>query len=301
MKHAKKLYMTAALACALAFTGCSNQNDEKAPATETKPVAQTAAPADDGHGHSAEEHAALAQQDNGLSGTVLETFDSGGYTYIQLDNGSEKIWAAVGQSKVAVGDKVTLLNGPVMTDFHSKTLDRTFPQIVFSAGLKEGGSASGHGSMTGATASSSFSEAMQQEGGAMMGASMMGMGDQMQQSGGSVQAVTPHQEIQVEKAEGENGYTVEEIFAQAADLAGKKVTIRGKAVKVSPSIMGRNWIHLQDGSGNAMNNSHDLVVTSAEIPAADSIVVMQGVVAKDKDFGAGYFYNVIVEEAVIVQ
>ncbi len=200
---------------------------------------------------------------------------------------------------VAVGDKVTLRNGPVMNDFHSKTLDRTFPQIIFSAGLKEASGASAHGSMTDG-AGASFSDAMQQEGGSMMGGAPM-MGDQMQQSGGSVQAVTPLQEVKVDKAEGDNGYTVEEIFTKTADLAGKKVTIRGKAVKVSPNIMGRNWIHLQDGSGSAANNSHDLVVTSAEIPEADSIVTVQGVVAKDKDFGAGYFYNVIVEEAVIVK
>jgi hypothetical protein len=293
--------MTAALVCALAFTGCSNQSDEKAaPATETKPAAQVAAPADDdGHGHTAAEHDALVQTQNKLSGTIVETFDSGGYTYIQLDNGSEKIWGAVGQTKVAVGDKVTLRNGPVMTDFHSKTLDRTFPQIIFSAGLVEdGGAASPHGSMMGA-ASGSFADAMQQEAPIMGDGSMPGMVADMQQSGGSGGAITPLQAVQVDKAEGENAHTVEEMFTTSADLAGTKVKIRGKVVKVSPNIMGRNWVHLQDGTGDAKNNTHDLVITSAEIPEIDSIVVMEGVMAKDKDFGAGYFYNVIVEEAVI--
>jgi hypothetical protein len=116
-----------------------------------------------------------------------------------------------------------------------------------------------------------------------------------------MQAVSPLQELAVEKAEGENGYTVEEIYAQAADLAGKKVKIRGKAVKISPAIMGKNWIHIQDGTGNPMNNSHDLVVTTNDMPEKDSIILVEGVLAKDKDFGAGYMYNVIVEEAVVTQ
>lgn len=301
MKHAKKFYLTAALACALAFTGCSNQNDDKAPATETKPVAQTTAPADDGHGHTAAEHDALVPEQNSLSGTVLETFDSGGYTYIQLDNNSEKIWGAIGLTKVAVGDKVTLRDGPVMTDFHSTTLDRTFPQIIFSTGLVEDGGASPHELMADGD-SGSFADAMQQEAPMMGGAPMPGMGADMLESGGSsVQAVTPHQEIQVDKAEGENSYTVEEIFTKAADLAGKKVKIRGQVVKVSPSIMGRNWIHLQDGTGSATNNNHDLVVTTAEIPETNSVIIIEGVMAKDKDFGAGYFYNAIIEEAVIIK
>ena len=120
-------------------------------------------------------------------------------------------------------------------------------------------------------------------------------------SGGSMQAVSPLQEISVEKAEGENGYTVEEIYNQAADLAGKKVKIRGKAVKISPAIMGKNWIHIQDGTGNPMSNSHDLVITTNDMAEKDSIILVEGILAKDKDFGAGYMYNVIVEEAVVTQ
>lgn len=297
MKHAKKIYMTTALVLALAFTGC-NQNEKKAEATApetpvaaapetTAPTAQEAAAA----APAAAQPAAEAAQ-GALAGTVVETFDSGGYTYIQLDTGTQKIWAAVGQTKVTVGDKISLQNGPVMRDFHSKSLDRTFPEIIFSAGLA-GAAADPHGGAAG-----SFSQAVQGEGAAMPPAGGMGAGAQ-EASGGSVKAITPLQEVKVEKAEGENCYKVEELFASASDLAGKKVKIRGKVVKVSPNIMGRTWIHLQDGSGNPMNNTHDLVVTSADAPELDSIVVVEGQLAKDKDFGAGYFYNVIVEGATV--
>ena len=299
MKHAKKIYMTTALVLALAFTGC-NQNEKKAEATAPEtPVAaapaqemkEAAAPAAQEAATAAQPAAEAAQ--GPLSGTVVETFDSGGYTYIQLDTGTGKIWAAVGQTKVTAGDKISLQNGPVMRDFHSKSLDRTFPEIIFSAGLA-GAAADPHGGAAG-----SFSQAVQGEGAAMPPpAGGMGAGAQ-EASGGSVKAITPLQEVKVEKAEGENCYRVEELFASAGDLAGKKVKIRGKVVKVSPNIMGRTWIHLQDGSGNPMNNTHDLVVTSTDAPEVNSIVVVEGELAKDKDFGAGYFYNVIVEGATV--
>ena len=303
MKHAKKFYMTTALVLALAFTGC-NQNEKKAETTapETQAAAistqeskDAAAPAQattpEVSVPAAAQPAAEAAQGD-LSGTIVETFDSGGYTYIQLDTGTEKVWAAVGQAKVAVGDKISLRNGPVMRDFHSKSLDRTFPEIIFSSGI------AGANAVPQAGVAPSFSQAMQSEGGAAMPPAAMGMGAE-EASGGSIKAITPLQEIKVKKAEGENGYQVEEVFASAADLAGKKVKIRGKVVKVSPGIMGRTWIHLQDGTGNPMNNTHDLVVTSAEVPELNTIVVVEGELAKDKDFGAGYFYSVIVEGATV--
>ena len=285
MKMTKTLYLAAGLTAALTFTACSDQDDTKAPSSESKKPAvaqeQKAAP---------QPPAAPQASASALSGTVVETFDGGGYTYIQLDTGTEKKWAAIGQTTVTVGEKVSLKPGPVMSDFHSRTLDRTFPEIIFSSGLVSAKDAA-------ASIGSSFGNALQGEGMGMMPPT----GAMEQVSGGSMQAITPLQEVNIEKAEGENGYTVEEVFNQAADLAGKKIKIRGKAVKVSPNIMGKTWIHIQDGTGNPMANSHDLVVTSADIPEKDSIIVIEGVLAKDKDFGAGYKYGVIIEEAIVTQ
>lgn len=296
MKHAKKLYLTAVLSLALAFTGCSNQNDKKAEAPAEQKEAAVQAPAQDVKALPPAQVAEAAT----LEGTVVETFNSGGYTYIHLDTGSKKLWAAVGETSVAAGEKVTLQNGPVMTDFYSKTLDRTFPEIIFSGGCQVAGKEpQAAAAPAGGEAAPSFSAALQGEGAApVMPPPGMGVEDA---GGGSIKAVTPVQEVKVDKAEGENGYKVEEIFEKAADLAGKKVKIRGKVVKVSPNIMGRNWVHLQDGSGDAMKNSHDLVVTTADVPELNSIVVAEGVLTKDKDFGSGYFYNVIIEEALITK
>lgn len=283
MKMTKTLYLAAGLTAALTFTACSDQDDTKTPSSEAKKPAvaqeQKDAP-----------QAPVASQASVLTGTVVETFDGGGYTYIQLDTGTEKKWAAIGQATVTVGEKISLKPGPVMSDFHSRTLDRTFPEIIFSSGLAGAQDAA-------ASVGSSFGNALQGEGMGMMPPT----GAMEQVSGGSMQAITPLQEVDIDKAEGENGYTVEEVFNQAADLAGKKIKIRGMAVKISPNIMGKNWIHIQDGTGNPMANSHDLVVTSADIPEKDSIIVVEGVLAKDKDFGAGYKYGVILEDAVVTQ
>lgn len=70
-------------------------------------------------------------------------------------------------------------------------------------------------------------------------------------------------------------------------------------MKVSSGIMGRNWLHIQDGSGNQKDGSNDLVVTSKDLAAVGDIVTVSGTLRKDKDFGSGYKYDVIVEQANI--
>jgi len=95
-------------------------------------------------------------------------------------------------------------------------------------------------------------------------------------------------------------YKVSELFSETATLDKQKVSVKGKVVKVSAGIMGKNWIHLQDGSGTPAKRDNDLTVTTTqELPATGKIVTVTGTVAKDKDFGSGYFYPVIMENATI--
>ncbi|MEN8199647.1 MAG: DNA-binding protein [Thermodesulfobacteriota bacterium] len=241
-----------------------------------------------------------------LTGKVLETMDSGGYTYLQLDTGLSQPWVAIPQAAVKVGEEVSCQPGMTMKNFSSKTLNRTFDSIVFSGGLA-GAAASpqgnGMGSMANphkakakATGDDSFASAIQAERGAPVAQQQPATG-----SGGSLGAITPFSEVKVEKAAGANGYTVSDIFAKREELNGKKVAIKGKVVKFSPMIMGRNWIHLQDGSGDPMNNTHDLVVTTTEQVKAEDVITVEGVLAADKDFGAGYRYDAIVEEAKVLK
>ena len=294
MKLTKKCYLTAGLCLTLALSGCSseesktsqNQPEEVKTVQQAQPETTAASPA-----HDAQQNETVE-----LKGTVVETFDSGGYTYLQLDNGSKKFWAAIGQTKVTVGDEISLKGGTVMQNFYSRSLDRTFEEIIFSGGIK-GDAAAAHATMMEpqgmAGMGSGFASAMKSEGGQVMQQAEEAV------SAGSSKAIVPFQEIEIAKAEGENGRTVEEIYLQAADLDGKKVKIRGKVVKISHNIMGKNWLHIQDGTGNPMHNSHDLVVTTGAAPEVQSTVLVEGIVAKDKDFGSGYQYLVIVEEAAV--
>ncbi len=203
----------------------------------------------------------------GLSGKVVETMNAGGYTYVCLEKSGKKTWVAVPQMKVAVGQEMTFAPGAVMTNFSSKTLNRTFDSIVFSTGP-----------MTAAAAPAAEPAA----------------------SAGSKAQVKPMEnDIKVGKAEGANAYTVSEVWAKRKTLDKKQVVVKGKVVKVSPEIMNRTWVHIQDGTGDQKQGTHNLVVTTQDMPSVGDIVTVSGTVAKDKDFGAGYVYKVIVEDAAI--
>jgi hypothetical protein len=133
----------------------------------------------------------------------------------------------------------------------------------------------------------------------MQGEASQAMVQPMAASGGSQAAMAQSEDVMVEKAEGENAYTVAELFEKKSDLATQKVMVRGKVVKVSLGIMGKNWLHLQDGTGDAAGKTHDLVVTTAAQPEKGAVVVVEGTLSADRDFGSGYRYDVIIEDAEV--
>ena len=279
----KFISLCCSLALVLGLTACSQ---EKAPEPTTTQAVQQAP----GPGTAAAPAAAP------VTGKVLETMDASGYTYLNVQTEAGNMWVAVNQSTVEVGEEVAFINGMVMQNFFSKTLDRTFPEIIFSSGLV-GKGATPPGmppALTTGEGQASFSQALSSEGTAAPTAPGI--------TGGSQKAVVPFAEIKVEKAPGENSYTVEEIFSKAAELNGQTVVVKGKVMKVSPRIMGRNWIHIQDGTGNPSANTHDLVITTdIELEADSDIITMEGVLTANKDFGSGYSYKVIIEEAKLKQ
>ena len=229
------------------------------------------------------------------SGTIIETFNVSGYTYMNIETEGDKLWVAIPESAVSSGEKVTFAEGMVMKNFHSKALDKTFESIIFSPGLIEDAPSSEPAVAASSDSGSSFSEAVKKE------AAQQPAKQLEATSAGSAGATVPFLEITVEKATGDNGRTVEEIFSQAEQLHGSVVRVRGKVVKLNSNIMGRNWIHLQDGTGDPMKNTHDLVVTSSEETVIDSIVLVEGKVSAKMDFGFGYKYDVLIEEASILQ
>ncbi len=191
--------------------------------------------------------------------------NSGGYTYVCLEKKGKKTWVAVPEMKVSVGQEITFQPGAEMTNFPSKTLNRTFDRIIFSAGP----------------------------------ASAQGAGSTKAGSGSTAASVPAVTDVKVEKAKGANAYTVGDIFAKRKTLDKKTVVVRGKVVKVSSGIMGANWIHVQDGTGDAKKGTHDLVATTQDLPSVGDVVTVKGVLSADKDFGAGYRYDVIIEKASI--
>jgi hypothetical protein len=206
-----------------------------------------------------------------LSGKVVETMNSGGYTYVCLEKAGKKTWVAVPQMPVSVGQEMAFQPGNEMPNFTSKSLNRTFESIIFSAGPAESGKKS--------ALPAGHSAAGKTSPGAKPSASV--------------------KNVKVEKATGPDSYTVGEIFAKRAELNKKTAVVRGTVVKASEGIMGMNWLHLQDGTGDAKNATHDLVVTTDGIAKVGDVVTVKGTVAKDKDFTSGYKYDVIIEKASI--
>jgi hypothetical protein len=216
------------------------------------------------------EAAAKAQPETvSVSGKVVEVLNGGGYTYVTVEKAGEKTYVAVPQMQMAVGRQITFAPGMEMNNFQSKALNRTYAKIIFSSGP----------------------ETPQK---------VKGSKNSPQNSPGSKgAAVAADGKIKVEKASGPNAYTIAEIFKLKGKLDKKKVSVRGKVVKVAAGIMNRNWIHLQDGSGSKKQGNHDLVATSATLPEEGVTVTVTGILARDKDFGGGYKYAVIVEKAEI--
>jgi hypothetical protein len=95
------------------------------------------------------------------------------------------------------------------------------------------------------------------------------------------------------------GSSIADVWAKRVALAGKTVTLNGTVVKFNGGILGRNWLHVQDGSGKAADGTHDITVTTDAAAKVGDVITVTGKVAVDKDFGAGYAYKVIVEEAKI--
>ncbi len=203
-----------------------------------------------------------------ITGKVLQSMDSGGYTYLLIDSKGDHRWAAITSTPVTVGELVTVKPGMLMLNFSSKGLNRTFERIVFSEGIET--------RKLGARPATPKTTA------------------------GSSGAAVPFNKISVEKAPGANSYRIATLFANPK-LDGKKIVVRGKVVKVSTGIMDRNWIHLQDGSGTPQRKNHNLVVTSKELPDVGEIITITGTVIRNKDFGSGYKYDVLVEKGRIVR
>ncbi len=207
-----------------------------------------------------------------LKGQVLERLDAPPYSYLRLKTGQGETWAAVPKSDVTKGAEVTVSGAIPMNGFESKTLKRKFDVVYFGT--------------IGAPAGAQPPPGAGQPNPAGMAA----------QHAAAAAGPSDVGSVKVPKASGTDARTIAEIYAQRSALKEKSVTIRGKVVKFNEGIMGRNWVHVRDGSGTA-GKDNDLTVTTSDRTEVGSVILVKGTVRVDKDFGAGYAYPVIVEDA----
>jgi len=192
-------------------------------------------------------------------GTVVDTLDGGGYTYMQIDDTKKKYWVAVEGTKVEKGTEVRFTEELRAKNFESKSLNRTFDEIVFASNLQ-------------------YRTKVPEAGNLAL------ISEQVKES--------PYKQ--------KDTMSVKEAWEKRASLKDKTISIRGKVVKASQNIISRNWIHIQDGTGEGSEVGR-IVFTSKELPKVGDIVTATGVVTVDKDFGSGYFYKIIVENATFTK
>lgn len=187
-------------------------------------------------------------------GEVLETFDSGGFTYARLRTtaGPEE-WIAGPLTPLDVGQTVATTEGALMADFHSRTLDRTFDRIWFVVGLR-----------------------------------VMGVEDAAAAPAGPLPVVA-------------GARAVAAVYADGEALAGQRVTVAGRVARASGPVLGRWWLHVQDGSGDAGLGTHDLTVTTAAPVAVGAAIRAEGTVRTDVDLGSGYRFAVLLEDAAVTE
>jgi hypothetical protein len=209
-----------------------------------------------------------------LKGKILERLDAAPYSYLRIQSASGEVWAAVPKTELGKDADVVVTGAMPMNDFESKTLQRKFAVVYFGT---LGGDAAPAAPAPGEPGPPSAASMAAQHAAAAAGPSDVGS-------------------VKVPKASGADARTVAEVFAQRSALKEKPVTIRAKVVKYNEGIMGRNWIHIRDGSG-AAGKDNDLTVTTSDRAAVGDVVLVKGTVRTEKDFGAGYSYPVIVEDA----
>ena len=254
MKANLSMLATATLAASLLFTlaACSDTVEE--PADENLAFA---APVPEGM----------------IRGTVLETMDAAGYTYVLLDTAEGQRWVAAQQTAIAVGDIVQTNQGMAMQKFTSPALNRTFEVIYFSGALQN---------LSATTLPAEQPATALPPGHPTTTAAPVVAGTMSADT--AVAAV-------------EDGKNIAWVYANKDSLAGQPVSLRGKVVKYNANILGANWLHIQDGSGSATEGSNDLLVTSTAETAVGDTVVVTGNLVLDKDFGAGYRYAMLMEDA----
>ena len=196
-----------------------------------------------------------------IYGKVIETLNAGNYTYVHVDSGEEKYWAATPTVSLKKGSMVAFIPATPMNNFSSNTLDRTFDVVYFVERIITD-QPDTHGSSTGTNPNASTKSA---------------------------------ESIDVDDIKkAANGITINETLTEKQKLAGETIQVRGMVVKYTPKVMGKNWIHIRDSSSDT-----DLVVTTSDEVQKGDVVLVSGKLQLDRDFGYGYVYDVLLEDSTV--
>lgn len=196
--------------------------------------------------------------------TAEEVIQTSGYTYVRVSEKNKEAWIAITRQEVEKGKSYYYLPSIEMTDFVSKELKRTFKTIVFVDKFSDQPITLNKPKM--ANVPKGTQPAVAKEG------------------------------LKVNRAEG--GITIAELYARKDSYAGKTVRIKGEVVKYNEGILGKNWVHLQDGSNE--NGSFDVTFTTNDVTKIGDVVTFEGTVSLKKDFGYGYFYEVLIENGKLI-
>ena len=209
------------------------------------------------------------ERSTGFAGTVVETMDAGRYTYVLVNTGKEKRWAAAPVFATHAGDQVLVSAGIEMRDFPSQSLNRTFESVFFAERITVTDPA--HGAMASRSAAAGPNERTR---------------------------VAPGGHFDFSAIKRPKGsLTVAEVYAQKAKLADRPVLLVGKVVKFTPQVMGKNWLHIKDGTGTP--GANDLTVTTTNTVQVGDTVLVKGKLTLDKDFGYGYKYATLIEDSQV--
>ena len=192
---------------------------------------------------------------------VQEVLNTEKYTYMNVLEKGEKRWVAIPKNEIKVGETYYYSGGLLKKNFYSREFDRVFETIYLVSKIWQQKTTN-----TNAVIKPAISRTK-------AGASLNGEVGKIEPSEGAI--------------------TLAELFKNKEKYANQKVKITGKCVKVNPKIMKRNWIHLQDGSGEDL----DLTITTQQDIPLGAVLTLEGVIALDRDFGSGYRYDIIMEAA----
>jgi hypothetical protein len=195
------------------------------------------------------------------AGIIQDVLQTSSYTYLQFKANNSLQWLAVPTMQYKAGDSCYYNNGMLMTDFVSKELKRTFKSVVFLERVSK------------TYAESKNPSAVIPE----------------------HRSKTPTGKLSIKVEPAEGGITIVELLRNKDKYKDKKVKIRGQVTKFNAHILGKNWVHLQDGT--SFGDKYDLTATLSDSVSVGNIVTVFGTVTLNKDFGSGYFFEVLMEDA----